>query len=163
MSHATWIFSETSPNAAGTAASSQAVENQASYLSNGVAGPLDDYDALWVQADLVGATGGTLDVYVQSSPDDGRTWYDVVHFTQLAAGAAAISYRATLSLQSAMTAPDTVGKNTSPALAAGKVSQGAFGDRLRLLMVAGASTSAGAAVHVAVTARRTGVPASQGG
>ncbi len=166
MSRACWIFNETSPSAAGTAASSQPVENQASFLPNGVAGPMSDYDAVDIVADLVGATGGTLNVYVQGSPDDGRNWYDIVAFKQLAPGASAVSYQAPISNAVATTAPSVVGKNLTPALSPGStgaVVNGAFSDRMRLVMVAGSGTSAGAQVLVRIAPQRSASPASQGG
>jgi hypothetical protein len=155
MGRACWIFNETSPAAAGTAASSQAVENQASFLSNGVAGPMSDYDAVDIVAEFGGATGGTLDVYVQGSPDDGRNWYDIAHFTQAASGTGAKIYQAPISNSTTTTTPQTVGKNLSPALAANTVVNGAFSDRMRLVMVAGSSTSAGAAVKVTIAPQRS--------
>lgn len=145
-------FAETSPASAGSAASSQAVVN-----STGVAGIasglLDVSEHLFVLAQLVGATGGTLDVYIQTSPDLGTTWVDWAHFPQLAAGAAAIKYAFTVSKGSQLLTPTVVGVNNSPALAVNTV-VGGWGDRFRLWMVAGASTSAGAAVNVKITGSR---------
>jgi hypothetical protein len=163
MALALFIFSETSPAAAGTATSVNPVTNQASFLPNGVAGPLGDYDAVDITADITGATGGTLDVYVQISNDNGQNWYDVVHFAQATAGHAIASYQAPISNSTATTAPTVVGKNLSPALTAGAVVNGAFGDRMRLVMVAGSGTSAGAPVKVTIAPQRSGSTASQGG
>ena len=129
----TYVFSETSPAAASTAPSSQTVENAASWAPKGVAaGQLDDADAIDIKAELVGATGGTLDVYVQSSTSEGdEDWFDVCHFAQLASGAAAVNYRVQLGLvgQPASAAPVAVGKNLSPALAAGTAVQAVAFDR----------------------------------
>jgi hypothetical protein len=132
------------------------VTNAASYLPAGVCGPLDDFDAVDLAIELVGATGGTLDVYVQSSLDQGLTWYDSVHAPQLAAGAGAVIYRTSLThfAQPASAAPVAIGKNLSPALAANVAVQGGWGDRIRLVFVAGSSTTAGAAVKVTVAAQR---------
>jgi hypothetical protein len=154
MSRASFVFNETSPAAAGTVASSHAVQGAASYLPAGVAGPMADYSAVDVVADLVGATGGTLDVYVQISPDDGANWYDVIHFVQLAGGAAAASYQSPLSNATTTAAPTKVGKNLAPVLANGTVVNGAFSDRMRLVMVAGVGTSQGAPVVVRVQPQR---------
>lgn len=103
------------------------------------------FDTVKVIAELQGATGGTLDVYLQGSWDGGTTWYDVVHFPQLAAGASAVVYTTTLALDSNIY---TVGKNMTPALAANSVAGGHWGDKVRALYVAGASTSAGAPVAI---------------
>lgn len=150
------VFTETSPAAPGTAASSVAVTN-----STGAAGVamlaqgLDSFLSLTVVAKLIGATGGTLDVYLQSSPDQGATWVDYAHFAQLAAAAAAIRYTFFVSQGVQSAAPVVVGIATTPAIAVNTVVGGPWGDRLRLLMVAGAGTSAGAAVNVTVSAQKT--------
>ena len=149
-----FIFTETSPAAPGTAASSAAVAGAANYAAAGVAQPLDDFDAIDIIAELVGATGGTLDVYVQYSPDQGTHWYELVHFPQLAAAAGAIRYRAPVSLNTNLTAPLQTGRDLSPNLATNVIVNGAWSDRMRLLMVAGSGTSAGAAVVVKVTGQR---------
>src|SRR5262249_6183355 len=49
---------------------------------------LGAYKSLSIFSMLQGATGGTLDVYLQYSPDGGTTWVDYAHFPQVAAGAA---------------------------------------------------------------------------
>jgi hypothetical protein len=155
MSIASFVFNETSPATPTTLASSQSVAGSGQAFPLGVAGPLDDYEALLVTADLVGATGGTLDVYLQTSPDQGANWYDFAHFTPLAAAAPAVKYTLTASLYTQLPAPVVVGKNLAPVLAANTFVNGAFTDRMRLVMVAGAGTSAGAAVKVSVMAQRT--------
>jgi hypothetical protein len=108
---------------------------------------LERFDALQVIAELVGATNGTLDVYLQTSPDGGTSWYDWVHFPQLAAGAAAVKYAFSVPSAGA-TALTTIGKGTSVALAANTIAYQLWGDRVRAVYVAGASTSAGAAVTI---------------
>lgn len=131
-----FTISDTSPASASTAAGST------------VRG-LGNLEALRVVAELVGATGGTLDVYLQTSDDSGTTWYDWAHFPQLAASASAIKYA--FSVPSAGEVGITViGKNTTPALAANTVIGGPWGDRIRALYVAGSSTSAGAAVAITI-------------
>lgn len=102
-------------------------------------------DAIKIIGTIAGATGGTLDVYVQTSFDGGVTWYDLVHFTQAAAIAAAVTYSYSIALNDNLV---VVGKGTlaSPnvALAAGSVAGGPWGDQMRAVFVAGAGTSAGA-------------------
>jgi hypothetical protein len=136
VSVAQHIISDTTPAAASTAA------------GDTVAG-LGKYDAIQIVANLVGATGGTLDVYMQTSPDGGTTWYDYVHFPQLGAGAAAIRYMVNIPSAGA-TGITVIGTGSSPALAANTVVGGSWGDRLRALYVAGASTSAGAAITISI-------------
>lgn len=150
-----FIFNETSPSAPGTAVSSQPVQNVTAPYPNGVATPIDDSDALDIFAELVGATGGTLDVYGQVSPDGGMNWTEVVHFPQLAAGAAAIKYQAPVSLFTNATVPVVVGKNLVPALAVNTIVNGSYSDRFRLVFVAGSGTTAGAAIKVTVTPQRS--------
>ena len=152
-----FTFNETSPAAAGTAASSGYVDNAANYLDPGIAGPIDDHDVIEIVAELVGATGGALDIYVQSRANDLEPWFDLVHFAQLGASAAAVNYRVSIAQHPQSTisdAPVAIGKDNTPALAAAKSVNGGAFDRVRLLMVAGASTSAGAAVKVRVYCQR---------
>jgi hypothetical protein len=113
-------------------------------------------EALDVNADLVGATGGVLNLYLQTSPDKGTTWYDYAAFAQLANGALATSVRFGLS----RTSPSSgglvvVGKGlvaaVGNALTAGTIIGGPFGDRMRLVAIAGAGTSAGAVITVRLT------------
>lgn len=121
--------------------------------------PLDAYSKCVINARLVGATGGTLDVYIQSSVSQGASggWYDVVHFPQLAAAAAAVGYVVTLtrghSLATAAAAPlvtPTVvnAVDGTPVLAVNTVVPGGLGNALRVVFVAGVSTSAGGAETV---------------
>ena len=153
MSLSTWSFSETSPAAAGTATSVGAVtgganiSTTAGVLSNTL---LERATAVSVRASLVGATGGTLDVVVQTSTDEGVSWHDAVHFTQLAAGAPAVRMFAALGRQGM--APVVYGVATTPALASGTAISGVWGQMWRVVMVAGTSTSAGSVVAVHITA-----------
>jgi len=158
----TFVFNETSPAAPGTVASSGPVQNAASYLPPGVAGPFDDVDSVDVFAELVGATGGNLIVYVQVSPDEGINYYDAIAFPTLNAGAGAAIYRATLSYaqQSQTTAIATlVGKNLNPALttggANGIVVPGEGFNRVRLVFTAGSGTTKGATVRVVLCGKRS--------
>ena len=125
-------LSFTSANAAGT------VAGTAVY---GVAG----YSALVIYAELTGATGGTLDIYLQDTPDGGTTWVDYAHFPQIAAGAGVILRRWAVADGAQQTTLATVGKGTSPALAANTIVGGPWGNGFRVVSVAGAGTSAGAA------------------
>lgn len=138
-------FNETSPAAAGTAVSSVAVNGSDSTTAGICSGRLDEMLGLSLIGELVGATGGVLDVYVQA--EFLGQWYDVAHFPQLSAGGAAITTVFTLGAKAAADA--VIGKATSPVLAAGTCA-GLWGDQLRLVMVAGTSTSVGAAVKVTV-------------
>lgn len=111
---------------------------------------LEKFDWFAIEADLAGATGGTLDVYVQRRLAN-NLWRDWIHFPQLAAGAAAVKY----SVQSGSTTTITVvggGTDASPgvALAVNTALGGHPGSELRVVFVAGASTSAGAAQTVRV-------------
>lgn len=155
-----YILNETSPAAAGTAASSKPVSSAANYLAAGIAGPLDDSFGMQVTCVCSNPAGGTLDVYVQTSPDDGTHWFDQIHFTQFAAGFGGTQV-ATLSAisQPASAAPVAVGSGLSPALGAGTVVQGTGFNRLRLVMVAGSGTTAGATVTVYVVPQRNGTRA----
>lgn len=129
-------LSYTSANAAGTTAGTP------------ITG-LGSFKSLFIYAALTGATGGALDVYLQVSPDFGVTWVDYAHYVQIAAAATVAKKAFTVSRYGQQTTVTTVGAGTtaSPgvALAANTVIGGEFGDRIRVVSVAGASTSAGAA------------------
>lgn len=134
----TFTISGTSPATASTAVLGTAVG-------------LGNLESIKIVAELVGATGGTLDVYLQWSPNEGTTWYDYTHYSQLAGGASAVIQ--TVSSDIATTAPVTIGKNTTPALAANTHVGGLWGDRIRVLCVAGSGTSVGAALSFTIYGR----------
>lgn len=111
------------------------------------------YDAFTVDALLVGATGGTLDVTLQRKIDGVDLWVDWIHFAQLAAAASAVKYTVSPALTNTIT---TVGQSTtaSPAaatLTAGTCVGGHPGDQIRCIATGGAGTSAGAAITIYIT------------
>jgi hypothetical protein len=140
-----FTISDTSPAAASTVVGSQ------------VAG-MGEFDYVRIDAALVGATGGTLDVYLQRMIKPGA-WADWIHFAQLAAGASAIRYSAMAGhgLSTTITTSNR-GSDATPGvtLAAATFLGGHPGDVVRAVYVAGASTSAGAAVVIDLTCCRTG-------
>jgi len=151
MGIAQFIFTEATPASASTVASAGVVQNAANYLPPGVAGPLETDNAIDIVAEITGGTGGALDVYLQTSGDNGITWYDSVHFAQVAAGTSSIQRTCITELaQPTTAAPVVVGKNLSPALAVATAVQGGWGDRARLVYVAGASTSGAGSVKVSI-------------
>lgn len=107
------------------------------------------YSAITILATVTGGTGGTLDVVIETSPDEGVTWYEYWHIAQVAAATTA-TYRYAPALNDS---PVQVGKNnatgstltTTMTLGAGAVAGGHWFDMLRVRYVAGPSTSAGAA------------------
>lgn len=127
------LFSGTTQAAAGT-------------LAHAAVTGLGAFNSMTVYASLVGATGGTLDLYLQYSPDGGTTWVDYAHYAQLAAGAAAVQKVFSVTKDYDEKTITTVGSGSTPALAANTVLGGDWGDRLRVVEVAGASTSAGAVI-----------------
>ena len=131
------ILSDTSPAAASSAAGTSRAYG------------LADCDSITVVGSLVGATGGTLDVYIQTSHDGGTTWFDWAHFAQLASGAAAIkqSFHQGRDSNASVT---TVGTAATPALAASTVVGGGWGDMMRLAFTAGVGTSVGATISVQI-------------
>ncbi len=137
------LLSGTSPAAASTAA------------GTGVVGSLAHAQALTLIFGTVGATGGVLDIYLQTSFDDGATWYDYAHLTQLTAGAAAATRVWHVDRTTAVTTMATIGSGTTPALTANAINGGAWGDKMRFLFVAGVSTSAGAATTCTIIAHYT--------
>ena len=102
------------------------------------------YRNLEIVAQLQGNTGGTMDMYLQTSPDNGLTWYDYIHFPQRAAGAAVAAYHTTVARDGGQTAtPIVVGAGIVPALAANAVVGGSFGTMLRVVIVSGGGTTVG--------------------
>lgn len=135
----------TSPAAAGTA------------IVGNVLTALDRYDWFTIDAALVGATGGTLDVYLQrrvalDSADEvtGAIWADWLHFTQLASGATAVKYSLQTGFDKTIStvAHGTDASAGTPVLAAASFVGGHPGQAIRCVCVAGASTSAGAALAI---------------
>ncbi len=110
-------------------------------LSTAVTG-LSVYSTITIHADLIGGTGGVLDIVLETSPDGGTTWYEYVRFATMSAAATA-SYAYDPVLDGSIVA---VGKGltTTFVLAAGTARNGHWGDRMRVRMVAGSGTSAGA-------------------
>lgn len=144
-------FVETSPSAAGTAASSASVSNAASYLPAGIAGPLSNVIQISIILQAAGATGGTLDCYAQMS-ESGDNWFDVAHFPQIPAAASSSIVGGALG--EGYTSLITIGQNLSPALAANAIALGGWGTRLRLVFVAGVGTTAGTTVNCWVLGQR---------
>lgn len=109
---------------------------------------LNPYRSAMIWAQLVGATGGPLDVYIQSQINKTGTlkWVDIAHYAQKAAAAAATEHLIVLAREGqASSGIVAVGSDLTPALAANTVVGGDFGYALRLLFVAGALTTAGGA------------------
>jgi hypothetical protein len=126
-------LTDTSPASASTA------------VGGDVGGGFRDCQALTIVATLQGATGGALDVYLQTSFDGGTTWVDFAHFAQLAAAAAASTKVWHVTRLTDVGTFTAVGTGSTPALAVNTILGGAWGDTFRAVYVAGASTSAGAA------------------
>lgn len=128
-------ISGTSPAAPGTAVIGSAFSG------------LQEFSRAAIVATLQGATGGTLNLIVQTSfdgkhvGDSTKKWWDAGAFAQLAAAAAQVTLFIELNRASSGAAPVTL---TNGTLAAGTVLPGMLGDAIRLLAVAGGGTSAGA-------------------
>lgn len=112
---------------------------------------LSQMGVLVVDAKLLGPTGGTLDVYLQSSLDADQagngSWYDVCHFPQLAAATAG-RFVATISRGYARIAATINAVNTvdnTPSLPVNTLVPDGLGNALRVVFVTGAGTSAAAA------------------
>lgn len=115
-------------------------------------GGLSYFDALSIIATIQGATGDTLDVYLQTSYDMtpgleadsvARIWYDYAHFQQLADGASPINVALHVNRSTSVTAETIIGTGLNPALGVSTILGGAWGDMIRILFVPGASTTAG--------------------
>jgi hypothetical protein len=117
---------------------------------------LQEFNKAVGTANLIGATGGTLDVCIQTNyggsglvgPTAGY-WKDIARFTQLAAGGAAATYGFVLTrgIGGTLNAPTT--ENTTdatPTLAVNTIVPQALGDAIRLIVLPQAGTTAGAAL-----------------
>ena len=120
----------TSPAAPGNAILGSLFETDSAYL-----------DQIVIISTLRGATGGPLDVYIQTS-FDGAAWVDVGHYTQIAA-AAAVETRIVQTCDFVSSGATSIVTGDA-ILAAGVFLPGAVGKYMRVKMVAGAATSAGA-------------------
>ena len=139
----TFTISDTTPASASTAVGD---------VINGLA----YFDEVTIHASLVGATGGTLDVYLQRKIA-ADTWVDWCHFAQLASGASAVRFTVPMSNPAtSATVAVGIGTDAAPgvALAANTFIGGHPGNTVRAVYVAGASTSAGAAVVIRLACRR---------
>lgn len=135
------------------AADATSPASASNYVGTGVSG-FSKFRYLTFVATLTGATGGVLDVIVETSAN-GTTWYEYIHYTQKGAGSAATTTLYTPDPSSG--ALVSVGKNdlantlgATMTLAAGNGAGGRWLDQLRIRYVAGSSTSAGAAQSVLV-------------
>lgn len=108
-------------------------------------------EKLVVDATLLGGTGGTLDVYLQRKIAS-DTWRDWIHFPQIAATVAK-KYTVTIKGEGTTIVETGGGSDASPgvALAANTAVDVIPGDDVRIVFVAGASTSAGASNSITIT------------
>jgi hypothetical protein len=141
----TFTISETSPAAANT-------------VVGATLRGLADFEFFRVDARLVGATGGNLNVYLQRKVRE-DVWADWLRFPQLAAADPAVNYTLLAgnpTLSTAITTPVGIGSDAAPgvAIAVNTFLGGHPGEAVRAVYVAGASTSAGAAVLIYLTCWR---------
>lgn len=117
---------------------------------------VDNFSAIRVVGILQGATGDTLDVYLQASWNGGTTWWDIGHFVQMAAAAAVTTRTVTYAREQQNTSTVAIGGGASPALAANTFLGGDFGGLIRAYFVPGASTTQGATqtIHILGTDAR---------
>lgn len=118
---------------------------------------LSQFTVAVVDALIQGHTGGTLDVYIQSSIDAGQdgsgTWFDVAHYTQLAAAAPLARWLVTISrgYNRIVAAPSAANAaDGTPALAVNTAIADCLGNALRVVFVGGAGSSAGAVQRIKV-------------
>lgn len=108
-------------------------------------------DALMIDAVLIGGTGGTLDVYLQRKLAS-DSWVDWIHFPQVSAGTT-VRYSLAITGRGATIVAVGGGTDAAPgvALAANTAVDVIPGDDVRMVMVAGGGTSAGAAQSITIT------------
>lgn len=111
-------------------------------------------------ANLVGAAGGAVDLILQTNYGRGLgqngagSWKEIARFNQLASGAAALSWTIVLTRGGSGTSTTPTSANVldgpvggyTPVIAVNTVIPQTLGDSLRLLVLPGAGTTAGAAL-----------------
>lgn len=120
-------------NEIGSISGNSPAAGSAAAIGNPIRG-LARYDAIQIVCNVEGISGETLDLYLQSSWDNGTTWLDWAHLPQLAAGASATIYSISVP-QMGATGITEIGSGSSPALAAGSVLGGAWGPMMRVYAV----------------------------
>lgn len=108
-------------------------------------------EGVTVDAALAGGTGGTLDIYLQRKLADDE-WVDWIHFAQLAAGATK-KYTVSITGNGSSLVEVGGGSNASPgvALAANTAVDVTPAGEVRIVLVAGVGTSAGASNKIRLT------------
>lgn len=113
---------------------------------------LAGYSRAKIIAETVGATGGDLNIYLQGW--NGIDWFDVAALPTLEDGDLAAVISGHIGRQDMPPFPFfnfyEIGLNDAPALWEGGVDMGDFGEKLRILCVAGAGTTAGADIAITV-------------
>lgn len=137
-------ISGTSPASASTAAVGSAV--------NGLA----KYDWLIIDATLIGGTGGTVDAWLQRKIEGQDKWRDWIRFPQVAA-ATTEHYSVQIGTGSTIhqVSQGTTASPGTPTIAADTSIGGHPGDKVRLVVTAGAGTSAGATQTIHVSGWQT--------
>lgn len=142
----TYVITGTTPAAPGNAVIGT-IAPDPTLVAPSITGDLSQFESMTITAILQGATGGTLDVYIQSAIDDtGTLWNDFVHYTQIPAAAASSTTRwTTCRWNQSSAAPVVTGDLV---LAQTQFIPGEWGERIRVKVVAGAGTSAGAPLTI---------------
>lgn len=114
-------------------------------------GPLSDLaglDAVTLQISLAGAAGGsTINVYIQTSIDQGQTWFDVANVAFTTTPGVALVNLSGLDKLTTPTAPSNL------ALTSNTVLDGPLGDRLQAVVVSTGAYTGNTLVSVRGVAR----------
>lgn len=150
-----WQWSETSPSAASSIASSHQVTGSTGAETGAALGVLsaamvDEFEILSVVGEFAGNTNGTLDVFVQTFV--AGHWYDFCHIKQQGAGASMVRNQYVAGRATQVTGT-LIGIDSSPALANDTIVGGVWGESFRLWIVSGAGTTVGTAVKVTLAAQ----------
>lgn len=135
------LITATSPSSASTVVHTEIFKGSA----------LSQAEGLVIDATFTGATGGTLDVYLQRKITSNE-WVDMVHFPQIAA-AASKKYTVTITGNGSSIVEVGGGTDASPgvALAANTAVDVTPGNDVRIVFVAGSGTSVGASQKIRIT------------
>jgi hypothetical protein len=109
-----------------------------------------------IDATIIGGTGGVVDAWLQRKIEGVDAWRDWIRFPQVAA---ATTKRYSVQVMSSTTIHDvsegTTASPGTPTIAANTSVGGHPGDKVRLVVTAGAGTSAGATQTIRVSGWQT--------
>lgn len=148
-------FNEIAPaGSTGWATSSVAVKNTDPKSTDGIlsSSGLDEALGLIVYSEIAKDSGGTQDVYLQTFLEG--VWFDILHIKTVPSGSGTVNLAYVLVLGHGYSAIGVAfGTQSASQLPSDTTLGGPWGEKMRLLMLAGASAVGGGAVKVTIAAQ----------